>query len=290
MAAKFKDKLMEDLTKRVEEMVEGEQWRDFLDTMSRFHRYSFRNIMLIMLSKPDASMVAGYKKWGEMNRRPQKGSAIWILGYRSGEKEEVNEQTGKVEKKRWVSFPPVKVFDISDTYLIDPDGADPAGDASAGLTKKLEGEGDPRAFEAVVSLLEQKGWHVTFGDCGQANGMTILDGSKEVRISEGMSEAQNLKTLIHEAGHVLLHTNETGEMEMQGLSDAYGDRLHGSLREIEAESVAYTVSQALGHDTSQYSVGYIAGWSGGNIELVIQVGTRVADARKKIIEAIDSAV
>lgn len=286
MAKKFGDKLMEDIASKVEDMVQGDTWKDMLDVMSRFHQYSFRNIMLILDTKPDATRVAGYKTWGEMNRRPKKGSAIWILGYRSGEREERNDETGEVEKKRWVSFPPVKVFDIGDTYLINPELGDPINDADQSIAPRLEGEGDGEVFDSVVGFLEGLGWTVEFGDCGSANGRTMLDESKRVLIAKGMSDKQNLKTLIHEAAHVLLHSNEQGSRDSSGLVEEYGEGKFQSLLEIEAESVAYTVAKSVGIDTSGYSIGYIAGWSGGDTDLVMKVGERVAKALKSILDVI----
>lgn len=288
MASKFKDQLMEDLAKRVQEMVEGEEWHQMLDTMSRFRKYSFRNIMLIMLAKPDATYVAGYKKWGTMNRRPTKGSAIWITGYNSGSKDEVDPETGLKTGKKvgWVSFPPVKVFDFADTYVVDPEKPDPVGDMIENKTGEFDGVGDEEKFSAVQKYLEDIGWSVDVGDAGLADGYTRMDGTKQVVISSEITGLRRLETLIHEAAHVLLHSDESGLPETKGMEEAYEGERHRGIAEVEAESVAYTVLKALGIDNKDNSVGYIAGWSRGDVDLVISVGTRVANARTKILEGV----
>lgn len=288
----FKQVLMEELANKVQEMIDSEQWYEMLDVMSRFHKYSFRNVMLIMLSKPGATRVTGYRKWEEMNRRPKRGSAIWITGYRKVQRDEVDEATGEKTGKKitWTSFPPVKVFDVSDTYLIDPEGPDPVN-ALNDMVQDLEGSADEKKIDALTSFMGSLGWEIEYAETpGGVSGYAKVDGSKKIVISDKDDTLQQFSTLVHESAHAILHADEDGNPDEEAMSEAYEGDLHRGLREVEAESTAYTVLKTMGIDASRYSVGYIAQLSGGDPEVVISTGTRVGYAQKKILEGMENAL
>lgn len=269
-AAAFKEDLMKELSDKVSELVQEDRWKAFLDFGSRFRSYSFSNVMLIMMQKPEATYVSSYKNWNTMNRSPKKGTAIYIRGF-STKKYTVENEKGEEEEKKRVTFPIVKVFDVSDTYIVDPKKGDPVNEVEDSIVTKLQGEGDQAVFDRLTEFITDKDWTWEFGDCGHANGFTNHN-SKLIRISDGLSDAQKLKTLVHEIGHMILH----GE-------NADGD-LHRGVKEVEAESTAYVVCKTLGMDTSDYTIGYLASWTGGDTELITSAGTRVMKARKDILD------
>lgn len=239
--------IAEKLEKGVEELFHSEKYEAYLTTMAKFHNYSLNNSLLIWLQRPDATQVAGYKAWKDkFKRQVRKGeTGIKILApiphkYRK----EVLLDDGSVEEQeiKWTSFRAVSVFDISQT-----DG-EPLPTICNKLTGEVEGYDDllkkltdtspvPLTFEAIE---------------GSANGC-YKTMEKRIVIKDGMSEAQTIKTMVHEIAHSILHDRDDGTAK-----DA--DR---NTREVQAESVAYVVNKYIGLDTEDYSFGYIAGWSTG---------------------------
>lgn len=239
---------IKEITKKLEDGVKAVfadgAYQKYLDTMARFHTYSFYNTMLIYCQRPTASLVAGFRTWAKQNRHVKKGEkAIWILAPvpKKYTKTVVNEQGEEEEKEiKWTAFKPVPVFDMAQT-----DGeALPDGEKFCKLL-----DSDVAEYEKLRDrLISVSPVEVCFED--------IMDGSngyfdgKHIAVKKGMSEAQTVKTLIHEIAHSLLH-GEDGEAR----GDSRGEK------EVQAESVAFVVSSALGVDASDYSFGYVAGWS-----------------------------
>jgi hypothetical protein len=132
----------------------------------------------------------------------------------------------------------------------------------------------------VAQWLQSEGWSVARETIpGTSNGFTRNDGSKSIVVSDEISDAQAVKTLIHEAAHMVLHVKDDG-------TPAVDYSAHRGVCEIEAESVAYVVAALLGLDTSAYSVGYVAQWAEANLELISSTGENVTKAVNKIAEGL----
>lgn len=247
----MKDNKIEEITKKLEEGVkgiyEGDGYKAFLDVMSKFHTYSVNNCILIAMQKPEATQVAGFKSWQKnFKRSVKKGEkAIKILAPipHKFTKEIENEDGEKVQKEiQYMTFRAVPVFDISQTE----------GEELPSICKMLKGSVE--GFQSLIDKLESLSpVPVAYEpiSCG-ANGYYSHE-TNSIVVDAGLSEQHKVKTLIHEIAHSILHNKDNGEEK-----DA--DR---STKEVQAESVAYTVCNWLGLDTSDYSFGYVAGWSAG---------------------------
>lgn len=275
--------LQQQITDQVEALRNSDAWQQFLNFAQSFHNYSLNNLLLILGQNRNASAVAGFRKWQELNRQVRKGEkALKIFGY--GEKkmtaDEIQEaETYNLPIKRnakgdpvKIYFPMLSVFDIAQTDLIDPEADDPTT-----LAKPLTGDDAEGIAAAVRHYLTVQGWtveteHITTG----ANGYTATDGSKKIAIHDQLAAAQVAKTMIHEAAHAVMHEGITHAEYIE----------HRGIKETEAESVAYIVAGTLGLDTSAYSIGYVAQWSNGDTDLIRETAGRVLKAAHHIIEAI----
>ena len=254
------DKLEEGL----KELFEREKFKSYLNTMSKFHNYSFNNTLLIAMQKPEATLVAGYKAWQKnFDRHVNKGEkAIRILApapYKiKKERDKLDPVTGELlfdengmPQKENVeitipAFRPVSVFDVSQT-----DGKPIPELETAELLQTVEGYED-----FVKALMEVAPVPIGFEDIpGESKGYFHTE-EKRIAVQENMSESQTLKTMVHEVAHSMLHNKELNK----DMDAPVKDR---NTKEVEAESIAYTVCQHFGIDTSDYSFGYIAGWSSG---------------------------
>ena len=235
--------ITEQLEQGVKEVFTSDKYIEYLRFMSKFTSYSFNNTMLIFMQKPNASLVAGYKSWQQKGRQVRKGEkAITILAP-CPHKKEIEDENGEKQIVSWTSFRAVSVFDVSQT-----DGDEIPQGCCVMLAGKVEG------FTELIAKLESVSpVSVSYENIeGGANGY-FSNKEKRIVIQEGMSEQQTIKTLVHEISHAILHDSEEGE-------EREADR---NTREVQAESVAYTVCSMLGLDTSDYSFGYVAGWSTG---------------------------
>lgn len=267
--ARTEKQKVKEITDRLEEglkeLFEGEKYKSYLNTMSKFHNYSANNIQLIEMQCPDATYVAGYKAWQRNFERHVNKSerGIRILApapYKIKEEQEkvdpvtnepVLDRDGmpvmeEVEIKI-PAFRVVTVFDYSQT-----DGKELPGLGVNELHGNVERYQDfmealERASPVPIRYEEMEGDRKGY----------FIDLSHPIAIKEGMSEAQTAKTGVHEVAHAKLHAREA---EQDTEKAVYKDR---ETKEVEAESIAYTVCQHFGIDTSDYSFGYIAGWSSG---------------------------
>lgn len=282
---------MKEITKKLEEGVAGifssGKYQKFLDTMAKFPQYSLNNSLLIMMQKPDASLVQSYTGWKKMGRFVKRGEkGIRILAPTPFKVDREQERTGQdgrpvLDKDgepmketvqiSMVGFKPVSTFDISQTE------GEPV--PTLGI-EELKGNVDHYAslFEAMKAASPVP---VSFEKIQSSAKGYFHTADNRIAIKEGMDEIQNVKTLIHEMAHAKLH-NLTAQKERQD-----GEQTRGS-KEVEAESVAYTVCQHYGIDTSDYSFGYIAGWSGGKEmqELKVSLST-IRTASAEMIGSID---
>lgn len=259
---------VKEITDRLEaglkELFESEKYKSYLSTMSKFHNYSFNNTLLIALQKPEATLVAGYKAWQKnFERHVNKGEkAIRILApapYKiKEERDKLDPVTGEMmldengmpqKEETEVTIPAfraVSVFDVSQT-----DGKPIPELEAQELLSTVEGYED-----FVQALMNVAPVPVSFEEIpGDSKGYfdTV---EKRIAVQENMSESQTLKTMVHEVAHSMLHDKEVN----QSMDVPAKDR---NTKEVEAESVAFTVCQHFGIDTSEYSFGYIAGWSSG---------------------------
>ena len=255
--------LTDKLEQGLQDLFNSDSYRNYLSTMSKFHNYSFNNTLLIAMQKPDATLVAGYKAWQKnFERHVNKGEkAIRILApapYKIKEERDkidpvtqelLLDKDGNPQKEEVEitipAFRAVSVFDLSQT-----DGKPIPELTAKELLSDVEGYQDMiRAVEAISPVpieLEEI--------AGDSKGYYDRE-AKRIAVQENMSESQTLKTMIHEVAHSKLHSKEVEQDEQM--------RKDRNTKEVEAESVAYTVCQHFGVDTSDYSFGYIAGWSSG---------------------------
>lgn len=258
-AAKREEELQQTLQRLeegVEEIFTSGKYMEYLTVMSHFHNYSFNNCMLIAWQRPDATLVAGYRAWQDkFGRHVKKGErGIRILSpivVKGKLPEDEQHDTGdpdaeKAEAKRLVGFRLATVFDVSQT-----EGRDLP---SMGVD---ELQGDVGEFETVMDAIGKiSKYPISFKEIsGGAKGFFSHADPKRIVIQEGMPQAQTLKTAVHELAHSVMH-----DFEPEDKSRPLPDR---NTREVQAESVAFVVSNWLGLDTSDYSFGYIASWSSG---------------------------
>lgn len=260
-----REQQMYEITKQLEEGVKAlftsERYTEYLKTMSKFYNYSFNNTVLIALQRPEATLVAGYSAWQKnFHRQVKKGEkGIQIIAPSQRKEKELVEKfdpetnepilgpDGQAETEvveHVVSdFRVVRVFDISQTY------GEPLPElAIPDLTGQVQNF--PLFLQEVRELSPVP---IRFGETeGEAKGY-YSNKKKEIVVKEDMSESQTIKTLIHEIAHAKLHDREVLEQT--------GEEKDQRTKEIEAESIAYTVCQYFGLDTSDYSFPYIAGWS-----------------------------
>ena len=285
---------LKEITDRLEqgiaELFDSERYKEYLKVMSKFHNYSFRNTVLIAMQKPDASLVAGFSAWkNNFGRNVMKGQkGIKIIAPSPfkirQEVEKIDPHTQKpiigkdgkpVTEEKEVKIPAYKVvsvFDVSQT-----EGKELPDIAVDELT------GDVDRYKDFFAALEKTSpVPIAFENIGGgSHGYYHLE-DKRIAINEGMSELQTLKTAIHEIAHAKLH-----DIDLNAPKDEQ-PRVDRRTREVEAESVAYTVCQHYGLDTSDYSFGYVAGWSSGRelSELKSSLET-IRSAAAEIINSID---
>lgn len=257
--------ITDQLEQGIQDLFESEKYMSWLRTMSKFHDYSLNNTLLIAFQRPDATLVAGYTAWQkQFGRQVQKGEkAIKILApapYK--EKVEVEKldpithapiysDDGKpiieVQEVTRPAFKVVSVFDVSQTEgrEIPSLGVD-------------ELSGEVREYEMFFEALKRS--------CPVPMEFENIEGSakgyyhqmeQRIAIREGMSQVQTIKTAIHEMAHQRLHAVDPLDEKSEIINQTR------SSKEVEAESVAYTVCQHYGIETSDYSFAYVAGWSHG---------------------------
>lgn len=239
-----------DLLSQAEEGIKtflsSDKYKEFLRTMSKFHTYSLNNTLLILMQKPEATRVAGYKTWkNTFNRQVNKGEkALKIIGGRPYKRLVEELENGKKVKKevQGISFFPVSVFDVSQT----------SGDPLPQLTTELQGE--VTDYSTLYAALKRSSeFAISFEEIsGGAKGY-CAPLEKRIALQQGMSQAQTIKTLIHEMTHAELHAPEVQQNTTE--------RTSRSTKEVEAESTAFVVCEHYGIDTRDYSFPYLASWS-----------------------------
>jgi len=285
------------LAKQLAELRSGDDWKRYLTFQARLHHYSPNNATLIyfqhahahadgLVPEPEPSYVAGYATWRRLGRtveRGQHGYAI-LAPVSTPRKVAINPQgsgrslmpgdlpnTDEAESMRRVvrGFKIEHVFDVSQTRGRPiPRPVRP---------KLLVGQAPKGLGGSVLALIQSRGYRVdavsSATELHGANGVTNW-GRRQVIVRNDMDAAAIVKTLVHEAAHILLHEKPPG----QGLPR--------QLKEVEAESVAYLVTSSHGMASGDYSFPYIATWAGDDLDGALRLTqTRVAAAAKTIIDS-----
>lgn len=254
-----REEKMSAIQKKLEDGVRAiftsEKYQEYISAMSKFPRYSINNCILIASQLPEASLVCGFRKWQtEFNRTVNKGEhGIMILAPIKGKTEVLeevfdennkavvdengNQKTEKVTRE-YQTFRPVYVFDVSQT------SGDPLPTLASELNEKVDSFEEMKGVLISISPVP-----VSFETInGGANGYYSPTAGKIV-VDERLPQLQMLKTMVHEIAHATLgHGSKEDKWDRQ-------------TKEVQAESVAYWVTQMIGLDTSDYSFGYISGWS-----------------------------
>jgi hypothetical protein len=304
-AAEHRAKLVADaqevLASEVKALRSGEDWKRFLQFQSRLHAYSPNNVMLVyaqharayedgQVSEPSPGYVAGFNTWKALGRSVVKGQHGYLVlaPLRGVSVVAVSEQEGRnvvrpLEKgdtpavgEQVETRPILRGFKVERVFSEHQTAGEPLPPHP--MPKLLEGEAPRGLGEAVMGLIESKGFQVdTVPDAGYlqgANGMTIW-AEKRVLIRADMDDAAMVKTLIHEAGHCLLHEG------FPGLA------LGRARKEVEAESVAFVVAHAHGMATDGYSFPYVASWASQGEDVAREIAAtqrRVHEAATAILE------
>ena len=261
----------------LKEVFESGSFSDYLKIMSRFHTYSVRNTLLILMANPNATLVAGYKAWSRnFNRYVKKGErGIPIFAYTPSKQtveKELTDSSGKITvKKEEVIVPAYKVvyvFDISQT----------SGAPLPEPVKELRGKVD-NYTSLLNSLRIVSPFPIEIRLIDGAKGFCDPD-KKQIIVNTGMSEQQTVKTIIHEMVHAIKH------VQPSYIPSGNNDR---SVEEIEAECVAFVVCEHYGIDTSEYSFPYIAAWSRGKeLDDLLEICHSIQQLAEEIIDKIDN--
>jgi len=258
----------------VVEVVTGDDWRKMLQYSAKFHNYSFGNMMLIKHQMPGATRVAGFHAWKRVGRYVKAGQhGLRILAPMYKVKV-IEDEDGEEKKTKISFFRLVSVFDVSQTE----------GEPVPGVTQLLGGKSAATdwAFAQASKWLKRNGFKVAYeSGLGETGG--YWDASRSlIAINDERAPAHQARTLIHETAHLILHTAE--EYRRIDVQRRLGKNVkEREINEVEAESVAFVVMNVLGVPAGQYSFGYVAGWSGGKVDVVRATATRVQTAATFII-------
>jgi hypothetical protein len=259
----------------VERILDGDEFKRYLAFAARFHRYSANNALLVLLQRPNATWVAGYRKWQELGRQVRRGEeGLKILApiFRTVEDEESGEKACAL-----CSFKVVKVFDVSQTDPVP--GAEPLPEKPR--PKALRGDSDAARVlgRSLAAVCESEGVPVAEDDAELdrlspgASGVYLLREERIVLRSTLSADART-KTLAHELAHHLLHR------------DVGGTEADRPTFEAEAEGVAYAVLSYFGVDASEYSFAYVARWAEKKEVLKAALG-HIQGTVRSIVEALN---
>jgi hypothetical protein len=252
--------LLTQLSDGIAALTDSAEWLRHLEAQSRFHHYSFGNVVLIASQFPAASRVAGFNAWKKLGRTVAKGEkAIWILAPMIVRKRDESDD-GRVVR----GFKHVPVFDISQTE----------GEELPVVCHKLTGDEPAACFDRLRSVATSLGYSVELTELRDGVNGDCTFNLRRIRIEVRNASAQRAKSLAHEIAHALLHSNQP-------------DR---QLAELEAESTAYVVCRCFGLDTGSYSFGYVASWAGGGEQAVAGIKAscgRIQEAAAIILDALE---
>ena len=256
-----------DLLKGVREVFESANYKSWLDCLSKFHQYSVRNRILIMMQNPGATQVASYKTWQKLGRHVKRGEHGLSILCPCPLKKRYTEADGEeVEYNSGIFFKAGTVFDISQTD----------GDPLPEICEELNGIVSD--YDATIkALVKLAPCPVYFEDPVTHGALGVYSPvENKISVKPGMAQDQTVKTLVHELAHSLLHSDPK-----------IAETLSREQKEVEAESVAYWVCNELGIDTGDYSFGYIAGWATGQKDsLLLNCIGRIQKTAEQILAGI----
>ncbi len=278
------------LEQGIKDLFNSDRYREYLATMSKFHDYSLNNSLLILFQKPDASRVAGFNAWKQKFHRyvkeGEKGIKIIAPApYKKVVEEQKMDNSGQyvfgadgkpIMEQKTVEIPTFKVTTVFDLSQTD-------GEPLPDITTQLEG--NIELYEKFFRTLKEiSPVPVELEDIqGSSNGYYHLE-DKRIAIKDSLSEMQTIKTTIHEIAHAKLHALP----EADAPEEEMANRPDRNTREVQAESVAYIVCQHFNIDTSDYSFGYIAGWSSGQETKELRASLEtIRETASEIIEQIE---
>jgi len=290
------------LTEQVLALADGPSWKAWLSTAAKFHHYSFNNTVAIVMQRPDATQVAGYRTWQSLGRQVRKGEqGIQILapvtrrvavdkddpvaGAASlpGKPSAAGEPTAGTAPvpRRLVGVRIAHVFDVSQT---DPLPGAPPLPTPPPAPQLLTGQAPPGLWDGLARQVDEAGFTLTMTDPGGGARGRTNHLTRQVEVSPDLDPAQQAKTLAHELGHVLLHSPD-----QVPVTDLHKPNSRGRI-EVEAESVAFLVSAARGLDTSSYTFAYVGGWMPGkdNLETTLRTtAAKVLGTAHDILDRLD---
>lgn len=255
------------LEKGIKDLMDSDRFKNYLSVMGKFHNYSVSNTILIAMQKPDSSLVAGYQAWkdkfGRQVKKGEKGIKIIAPApFKRKQLVDVIDSSGHpmigadgktMKEEVEVTIPAFKVTTVFDVSSTEGKELPTIGvDELSGNVDKFK--------DICEALTHVSPVPIEMTDISSGAKGYFSPVEQKICIQDDMSEMQTLKTMIHEISHALLHDKDHERVE--GLENT-ADKTRNS-KEVEAEAVAYTVCKALGGDaidTSEYSFGYIAGWS-----------------------------
>lgn len=285
--------MIEKIDKGVNDVFQSEKFREYLRFCSKFTDYSANNTMLIAMQKPDASLIASYKKWKLLGRNVERGSKgieifapVQVKTNKFIEEErpvkdkfgnqEYNEdgtlKTEKIEKAlKQLSFKKVHVFDVSQTF----------GKDLPSLVDELTGDIDKAKFDAILKGIRKAvDVPVEFENITSGAKGYYSYAKNRIAINNGMSDTQTIKTAFHEAAHCLLHNPQKN---INSKKTSHSDK------EIQAESTAFIIANKYGIDTSEYSFPYIASWANGKeLSTLKSFLNEIQTAAREISNSIDN--
>ena len=293
---------MELLEEGVSSILDSNSFKGYLRFMTAFHRYSPNNSLLIFFQRPDATRVAGYKRWQELGRqvrRNEEGIQIFAPMFRKQKPEDEEGAEGRgspsgegdgreaSENARILSgFKVVKVFALEQTDHIP--GAPPLPSAPVpGSVDSPSGAEESAVVSrlrlGLVQLLGTEGVRVKAVDLGEGHYGYYDRAKKEIGLRRGLLPVERVSTVCHETVHHLLHQRPRGATDGDGALDR-------RVREIEAEGAAFAVFSYFGLDTAAFSFPYIANFAGGKSTEVLRAAlTNVRAVTSRIIQAVEEA-
>ena len=266
---------LERIEAAISQITTSEKWEEYLKWQAKFPNYSANNIWWLK-DQAEAmgktiGAVAGYRKWEELGYQAQKGEKSFsVLAPITIKIDPDQDIEGK--KYKVVGFKTAPVFDISQTKPIE--GKPQIANTS--FAQRLEKDAPEKLKQSVMAEIEKSGYKVNFLDAKgwspSKNGETIPN-EKTVSIRAGMSQAQEVKTLVHELAHIKFehtssHTNS----------------------EVEAESTAYVVMSHFRIDSGDYSFGYVASWSNGDVDILRKTAQAVGKTSNEIIDSLNETL
>lgn len=246
----------------------SDTWKEYLNTMAKFHNYSMNNTMLIYLQRPDATYVAGFQKWKKTFHRYVKKGEKGIRIFAPITKKVTNEDTNETEKI--YSFKTATVFDIKQT-----DGEPLPEYINDSFNHHIK---NYDSFIQALKLISPVPIHILPMNTTSHG---LYDSINEIiEIRDDLTEIMTIKTCLHEIAHAFLHDKKS-----------LNKQLSRNIKETEAESVAYAVCRHYDMDTSEYSFPYLAGWSTNHDTTELQQSfQRIQETTTKIIELLDTVL